>query len=216
MAHISASLLAADFAHLGAEVTEVERAGVDSLHFDLMDGHYVPNFALTPQHLEALRPVTSLPFHVHLEVDNPDQILEAFHPLRAEVVIVQLDTLADPRATFTRIRSANSQVGLGLNPDDEPDLLKPLLADVDLVTVMGVLPGFGGQRIRDGTAGRITRVARMIDEERLPVEIAVDGGVKLENAGRLIDAGADILIMGTGLFHQEHMADVVSKLKDEQ
>lgn len=214
MVHISASLLAADYARLGEEMQRAEQAGVDSFHFDIMDGHYVSNIALAPDHLIALRSYSHLPFHAHLELDNPDDVLFKFAPLQADVIIVQWNTLTDPARTFDRIRSQNIKVGLGLSPDDTLDKASHFFRELDLLLLLGVYPGFGGQSIQPGMDERITSARRLADGSGHPTEIAVDGGLKLENAFRLAQAGADILIMGTTLFQSRDMAETVRSIRE--
>lgn len=214
MVHISASLLAADYARLGEEMQRAEQAGVDSFHFDLMDGHYVPNLALAPDHLRALRPYSRLPFHVHLELDNPDDVLSNFPPLQADVVIVQWNTLTNPVRTFDRIRSQNIGVGLGLNPDDVLDDASRFFRDLDLLLLLGVYPGFGGQAIQPGMQERIASAQRLADGLNHRIRIAVDGGVKPENATILARAGADFIIMGTALFQSSDMAKVIASIRE--
>ncbi len=214
MAHISASLLAADYARLGEEVRRAVKAGVDSFHFDMMDGHYVPNLALTPDHLTALRPNSRLPFHAHLELDNPDDVLSKFNSLQADMIIVQWDTLTDPARTFDKIRAQNMKVGLGLNPDDGLEESSRFFRDLDLILLLGVYPGFGGQPMQAGTMERISRARHQADGLEHRVSIAVDGGVKLENIPQLVDAGADILIMGTALFQSADMAGTVRSIRE--
>src|SRR5512133_2948016 len=188
MIHISASVLAADYARLGEEMQRAEKAGVDSFHFDLMDGHYVPNLAPAPDHLKALRPYSHLPFHVHLELDNPDNVLSNFPPLQADVVIVQWNALTDPARTFERIRSQNMKVGLGLNPDDALDDASRFFRDLNLLLLLGVYPGFGGQAIQPGMQERIASARRLANGLDHRLGIAVDGGVKPENATILAKA----------------------------
>ncbi|WKZ35231.1 MAG: ribulose-phosphate 3-epimerase [Anaerolineales bacterium] len=213
LVHISASLLAADFACLGEEVRRAEQAGVDSFHFDMMDGHYVPNLAFAPAHLEALRPYAQLPFHTHLELDNPDHVLSKFNPVQADVIIVQWNTLPDPPRTFARIRSQNIKVGLGLNLDDPLDEVQRFLRDIDLLLLLGVHPGFGGQAMRPGMQEKIDAARRLTDRLDPRIPIAVDGGVKPENAAGLVEAGADCLIMGTALFHSPDMAATIGSIR---
>ncbi len=214
MIHISASLLAADYARLGEEMRRAEKAGVDSFHFDLMDGHYVPNLALAPDHLRALRPYSRLPFHVHLELDNPDDVLFKFAPLQADMIIVQWNTLTDPAKTFDRIRSQNIGVGLGLNPDDALEDASRFFQDLNLLLLLGVYPGFGGQAIQPGMQERIASARLLADGLDHRIRIAVDGGVKSENAAILAKAGADFVIMGTALFQSSDMAKVVSSIRE--
>jgi len=214
MIHISASLLAADYARLGEEVQRAEKAGVDSFHFDMMDGHYVPNLALTPEHLKALRPYSLLPFHTHLELDNPDDSLTNFTSLQADIVIVQWNTLTDPVQTFNMIRSQNIKIGLALNLDDAFDGASRFFQDLDLLMLMGVYPGFGGQPIQPGIPERIASARLLADQSDHQIKIAVDGGVKPENAASLVEAGADILIMGSALFQSSDMAATVQSIRE--
>ena len=213
MVHISASLLAADYARLGEEMQRAEKAGADSFHFDIMDGHYVPNIALAPDHLIALRPYSHLPFHVHLELDNPNDVLDKFVPLQADVILVQWNTLTDPAKTFGRIRSQNRKVGLGLSPDDTMDKVSRFFGDLDLLLILGVFPGFGGQSMRPGTLEKIAAARSIADRSGYPFRIAVDGGVKPDNAVDLARVGADILILGTALFQSRDMAKTIESIR---
>ena len=206
MVQICASLLAADYARLGEEVQRAENAGVDSFHFDMMDGHYVPNLALAPDHFKALRSYSPLPFHAHLELDNPDDVLAKFKSLQADMIIVQWNTLTDPLRTFETIRSQNIKVGLGLSPDDTLDDSSRFFPEIDLLLLLGVYPGFGGQSLQPSTSEKVKTARKIIDQMNHRTPIAVDGGVKLENATALVQAGADILIMGTALFQSSNMA----------
>lgn len=214
MVHICASLLAADYARLGEEVQRAENAGVDSFHFDMMDGHYVPNLALTPDHLKILRSYSRLPFHAHLELDNPDDVLSKFEPLQADTIIVQWNTLTNPRWTIESIRAQNTKVGLGLNPNDSLEEASRLFRYIDLLLLLGVPPGFGGQAMQPGTRERVASAKQLFDQQNLHALIAVDGGVKQENAIQLAQTGADILIMGTALFQSNDMAGMIRSIRE--
>jgi ribulose-phosphate 3-epimerase len=214
MVHISASLLAADYARLGEEVRRAQAAGVDSFHFDMMDGHYVSNFALTPDHLTALRAYSNLPFHAHLELDNPDKVLESFVCLDADLIVVQWDTLIDPIQTFRRIRSRFRKVGLALNPNHEVADIGDLIQELDLLLILGVYPGFGGQPMADNTLEKISQAHRSATSYQRKIAIAVDGGVNPQNAHNLISAGADCLIMGTALFGSPDMPEIVRIIRE--
>ena len=214
MIQICASLLAADYARLGEEVQRAEKAGVDSFHFDMMDGHYVQNLALTPDHLKVLRSYSNLPFHAHLELDNPDNVLFNFASMQADMIIVQWNTLTNPLQTFEKIHSKNIKIGLGLTPDDALDNASRFFREIDLLLILGVYPGFGGQSIQPGTSEKIRSARKIMDQIDNRPDIAVDGGVKLENAADLVRAGADILIMGTALFQSTNMAETVKAVRE--
>ncbi len=211
--HVSASLLAADAARFGAEVRRAEQAGVDSFHFDVMDGHYVPNIALSPAYLSALRPHTRLPFHVHLELSNPDEVLRRFQPFGADLIIVCRNTLPDPSCTFTLIRSQAAKVGLSLGPDDDLEDSRSLLPHIDLLLILAVYPGLGGQPMHSSTVSRVVDARRRIKQMGLRIPLGVDGGVALENAPALLRAGADTLIIGTALFRARSMKGFIQKLR---
>jgi len=214
MVHVSASLLAANYARMGQEVRRAERAGADSFHFDMMDGHYVPNLALSPDHLTALRPHTRLPFHVHLELGNPDEVLDKFQPLQADLIIVCLDTLPAPSRTLTRIHALGMRAGLSLNPDEPLGAALDHLSEIDFLLILGVLPGFGGQIMQPGTTKKITQARQMIRSMGLDFPIGVDGGVNSQTASELVAAGADILIAGTALFQASRMSRIIAEFKE--
>ena len=213
MPQVSASLLAADPARLGEEVRRAAQAGVDSFHFDMMDGHYVPNLAFTPDALAALRPLTSMPFMVHLELNNPDQVLDQFRSLEADLIIACLDTLPEPRQTLARMRKRNAQVGVSLNPNEPVTKVLSLLPELDLLMILGVFPGFGGQPMAADTPQKVAEVSRYREQLGLPLRIAVDGGVNANTAPILVAAGADMLVVGTALFKAADMRAVVNELK---
>lgn len=212
MTRISASLLAADFGHLASDVERAAAAGVASFHVDFMDGHYVPNYALSPYHLEAITPLTELPLEVHLEISNPDELLTSFKSFPADMFIVQLDTCPEPLESFARIRARGARPGVGLLPLAAIDPVVPLLAEVDMLLLLAVNPGFGGQEMVDGMPEWLGRIADIRDEFAPELAIAVDGGIKERNAPALVHAGADILIMGSGLFEHTDMPGLVSRL----
>lgn len=213
MTQISASLLGAAFDRMGQDVTRAEKAGVDSFHIDFMDGHYVPNFALAPDHLLAISSKTNLPLKVHLEVENPDHLLETFKPFPAHMIIVQWDTCPDPLATFQRIRERDAEVGVGLLPLVPMDPLIPFLDMVDLLLLLGVQPGFGGQKMIKGALTWMEGIIEIRDRQFPELAIAVDGGIKYENGANLVQLGFDELIMGSALFEADDMESLVARLK---
>jgi len=213
MVEVCASLLAANYARMGEEVARATQAGVDSFHFDMMDGHYVPNLALAPDHLTALRPYTRLPFGIHLELDNPDSVLDDFRPFSADLVIACLDTLADPPRTFERIRRLGARAGFSLNPDEALDRGAGYLHAVDVLLILGVFPGFGGQPMAADTPDRVAQAARLRQDLGLQFKLAVDGGVNLENTPALLQAGADVLVIGSALFGAADMPAFVRQVR---
>lgn len=213
MHQVSASLLAANFADMGRDLRLAEQSGVDSFHFDLMDGHYVPNLALSPYHLQDLRKISRLPFHVHLELDNPDDVLDRFEPLQADLIIVCLDTLPDPSRTLACIRALGLRAGISLNPDESLESSIPHFPELDLLLILGVHPGFGGQRMQKGTVEKVAKARQLIGEHRLEIPVAVDGGVNTQTAPALVEAGADILIVGSAIFKSADIHKAVRELK---
>jgi len=213
MVHISASLLAADYARLGEELQRAEKAGADSFHFDMMDGHYVPNLALAPNHLIALRKYSGLPFHVHLELSNPNDVLNSFQPLQADLVVACHDTLQHPSHTMACIHNLGMRAGLSLNPDETLDAVRPSYPEIELLLILGVFPGFGGQLMQAGTVEKVSQARQEIQALGLDLPIAVDGGVNLQTAPELVRAGADILIIGTALFQSNSMSKLIKELK---
>ena len=204
---LSASLLAADYGMLRTALMSAEAAGVDRFHFDFMDGHYVPNLALSPDHIRALRPHSQLPFDVHLELSNPDEALEMMSWETVSTLIFQADTLTAPLQTFKKARDRGLRIGLSINPDWPIASLEPLLPHVDQCLVLGVQPGFGGQTMHPETIDRLEQVTRMTAD--LSVEIAVDGGVNQSNCAEAAAAGADVLVVGTAIFGAQNLEAAV-------
>ena len=195
---IAPSLLAADFAHLAAEVARVAPEA-DLLHVDCMDGHYVPNLSFGPPVVKSLRRHTDLFFDCHLMIDNPGTLLEAFADAGADGITVHVE-LGDPSALIAHIRDLGLRVGLSLEPETPYSAVRPFLAAIDLLLVMSVHTGFGGQPFIPEVLDKVRAARADIDERELPVEIEIDGGIKPANAHLAIDAGADILVSGTGIF----------------
>jgi ribulose-phosphate 3-epimerase len=200
MVHIAPSILAADFSRLGEQVAETERAGAQRIHVDVMDGHFVPNLSMGACVVEGLRPRTSLPLEVHLMVENPALFLDGFTKAGADSFIVHKEVLADPRPVFRAIRSLGKKVALAVNPDHPIDALEPYLAEIDLALCMTVHPGFGGQPFMPESPERIRRLRQMIEKNNPQCELEVDGGVDLRTAPTAVAAGANVLVIGTGIF----------------
>ena len=198
MVKIAPSILAADFANLAADVARV--AGeVELLHVDCMDGHYVPNLTIGPPVVAALRPHTELFLDCHLMVDNPGRLLQAFADAGADGLTVHVE-LGETAALLAEIAKVGVRRGLAMEPETPYDAVEPYLADIDLLLVMSVHTGFGGQPFIPEVLDKVRAARKEIDARGLAVEIEIDGGIKVDNAGRAADAGVDILVSGTGIF----------------
>lgn len=197
---ICPSILASDFARLGEEVAAIERAGADWIHVDVMDGHFVPNLTIGPDVVKALRPHTSLPFDVHLMVAPVDTWLEAYRNAGADILSVHPESGPHVHRTLGRIRELGAKAGLVLNPGTPVSALEDVIELVDLVLIMSVNPGFGGQKFIDASLRRIARVRALLDQAGSKAHLQVDGGVTAANARACVDAGADALVAGTAVF----------------
>ena len=196
--HMSPSILAADTANLGAAVAAVQAAGAHSIHVDVMDGHYVANFAFSPKNMDDLRRVTTLPLHAHLEVSDADRCVPLF--ANADMIIVQEDTTPDLAATIARIRAAGCEVGVGVNPDRPLAPILPRLEQIDLLLLLAVAPGFGGQAFNPAVLATARTLAAHRTEAGLDFAIGVDGGINATTIGAAAAAGVDFFVVGTGVF----------------
>lgn len=197
---ICPSILASDFARLGEEVAAIERAGADWVHVDVMDGHFVPNLTLGPDIMKALRPHTSLPFDVHLMVAPVDPWLEAFREAGADVLTVHPESGPHLHRTLGRIRQLGAKAGVVFNPATPLSILEEVVDLVDLVLIMSVNPGFGGQKFIPSALTKIERARAILDRAGSAATLQVDGGVTADNAGACVTAGADALVAGTAVF----------------
>jgi ribulose-phosphate 3-epimerase len=197
---LAPSILSADFAHLGDAVQAVERAGADWVHVDVMDGHFVPNLTFGPKMVADLHKATRLPLDVHLMIERPDDWVDRYIEAGASFVTVHVEAAQDLRATLARIRKRRAGAGLTLNPETPVEAVLPYLSDVDLLLVMSVHPGFGGQKFINESLEKVRRIRKALDERAVGAELEVDGGVKPENARALADAGATVLVAGSAVF----------------
>jgi ribulose-phosphate 3-epimerase len=197
---LAPSILAADFARLGEQVAEAERAGADRIHVDVMDGHFVPNITIGPVVVRSLRPVTRLPLETHLMVSDPDRYLEPFAEAGSDAFLVHWEGNNNLHRTVQRARALGKRVGVVINPATPAEALEEILPDVDQVLVMTVNPGFGHQHFIATTLPKIRRVREMIDRIKPGCDLEVDGGIDATTAPRVVAAGANVLVAGSAVF----------------
>ena len=211
---LAPSILSADFARLGEQVQRVAQAGADYIHVDVMDGHFVPNITIGPLIVEALRPVTPLPLDVHLMIENPDRYIDAFVKAGADILTVHVEACVHLHRTVQAIKEKGIRAGVALNPHTPLVSVEEILPDVDLILIMSVNPGFGGQRLIPGALDKLRRTRELLaDKELSQVEVEVDGGIKLDNIGRVAEAGAQIIVSGSGIFGAPDPAEMVRQMK---
>jgi ribulose-phosphate 3-epimerase len=203
MVKIAPSILAADFTRLGAQVREAEEAGADYIHFDVMDGHFVPNLTFGIPILRALAGVTGLPLDVHLMIESPENLIDDFVKAGADIVTVHVETCPHLHRTVNQIHAAGVLAGVALNPATPICLIEPILEYVDLILVMSVNPGFGGQTFIEGALTRVRELKKILGEKGLAVEIEIDGGIDPRTAPEAVAAGADVLVAGTAIFNPQ-------------
>ena len=203
MIKIAPSILSADFARLGEQVTEAEAAGADYIHVDVMDGHFVPNITIGPLVVKALRPVTRLPLDVHLMIEEPERYIEQFAKAGADILTVHQEACPHLHRVIGGIKGLGVRAGVSLNPATPLNTLEEILPYVDLVLLMTVNPGFGGQEFIEEMLPKIERMRRMLDEWGLKCELEVDGGINIETAPKVVAAGANVLVAGEAIFGAE-------------
>ena len=209
---IAPSLLSADFSCLREEIQKVEKAGADWIHIDVMDGHFVPNLTLGPPVVKSLRPVTSLPFDVHLMVENPESLIEPFAEAGADYLTFHIESVSDPLPLLKKIRECKMKPGLTFCPQTSYKKLLPYLDQVDLLLIMTVNPGRGGQVFLEDQAAVFHKVKAEISKLKNPPLLSVDGGIQPKTAQKVL--GADILVSGSYLFGSENYAQALSSLKE--
>lgn len=210
---ISPSILSADFCRLGEEVRAVEKAGADYIHVDVMDGHFVPNLTIGPFVVRAVGRCTSLPLDVHLMIQRPDDFLSEFAGAGAKILTVHVEAVTHLHRTLSQIKKMGMRAGVSLNPSTPVCLIEPVLDYADLVLVMSVNPGFGGQELIPEVLPKIKEIRRLITGIRRPIELEVDGGIKVDNIGAVAEAGADVFVSGSGIFGTPDYAKTIAAMK---
>jgi len=210
---IAPSILSADFSRLGDEIAAIEAAGADWIHIDVMDGHFVPNLTIGPGLVASIRKTTRLPFDVHLMIENPERYIDAFAEAGADGITVHVEASLHLQQTVALIRERGLRAGVSLNPATPLVQIEPILSDIDLLLIMTVNPGFGGQKFIEGSLPRIRQAKEMIRAAALEVLLEVDGGVTLKNIRSIADAGAGILVAGSAIFGSGNYPATIAAMK---
>ncbi|PID17025.1 ribulose-phosphate 3-epimerase [Sporosarcina sp. P34] len=213
MIKIAPSILAADFAKLGEEVNEVEKAGAELIHIDVMDGHFVPNITMGPIVVEALRPLTELPLDVHLMIENPDAYIEDFATAGADYITVHVEACPHLHRTLQLIKSTGAKPGVVLNPHTPIEQILHVLEEIDMVLFMTVNPGFGGQSFIHSVLPKVKQLSDIIKERNLSIEIEIDGGINEETIKPCVEAGATIFVAGSAIYGKEDRAKALQAIK---
>ena len=216
MVKIAPSILSANFAKLGEEILDVERGGADYIHVDVMDGHFVPNITIGPLIVEAIRPITKLPLDVHLMIENPDTYIEAFAKAGADYITVHVEACPHLHRTIQLIKSFGVKAGVVLNPATPVVHIQHIIQDVDMVLLMTVNPGFGGQKFISSVLPKIAEVKRLADELNPHLEIEIDGGVNEETAKLCIEQGANVLVAGSAVYNQADRSEAIRKIRGDR
>ena len=214
MGKIAPSILSADFTRLGEEIKDVERAGADYIHIDVMDGHFVPNITIGPMIVKAARRVTDLPLDVHLMISEPDYFIEDFAEAGASIITVHAEALNHLHRTIHLIRDKGVRPGVVLNPATPLGVVEYVLDQLDIVVLMTVNPGFEGQKFIPEVIPKIRRLRKMVNDLNLSLEIEVDGGIDPENIGRVSSAGADVFVAGSAIYYSKDYKETISLMRE--
>ncbi|GAE33906.1 ribulose-phosphate 3-epimerase [Halalkalibacter akibai] len=215
MIKIAPSILSADFSKLGEDIKEVELGGADYIHVDVMDGHFVPNITIGPLVVEAIRPITNLPLDVHLMIENPDQFIPQFAKAGADILSVHVEACTHLHRTVHLIKDYGVRAGIVLNPATPVEVIEPIIEDVDLVLLMTVNPGFGGQRFIESVLTKIKKVSELAKSRNLTIDIEVDGGVNFTTAKKCVEAGANVLVAGSAIYNEIDRAKAIAEIRGD-
>ena len=209
---ISPSILSADFSKLGEEILALERAGADYIHIDVMDGHFVPNITIGPEVIKRLRPVTKLPFDVHLMISPVDNFIKDFADAGADIITFHPEATKNISETISLVKKLKKKVGISLKPKSQISLIENHLAEIDLILIMSVEPGFGGQKFMPEVLDKMKKLRSLVDEKKLSVDIEIDGGINFDNSKKAKDYGANILVSGSTIF-KEHNGNLKKNIQ---
>jgi len=211
--YIAPSLLSADFGRLAEEVSAVEKAGADLLHLDVMDGRFVPNITIGPPVVAAVKRAAKLPLDVHLMIVEPEKYLEAFADAGADVITIHAEATPHLQRAVARVRELGKKAGVSLNPSTSLSTIEWVLTDIDMVLLMTVNPGFGGQAFLPSMTGKIELLRAQLSRAGLPVDIEVDGGIKADNVSEVVKAGANVIVSGSGIFGTKDYGRTISEMR---
>ncbi len=215
MFKLAPSLLSADFSDLKNEIKKAEEGGADLFHLDIMDGHFVPNLTFGPMIVKAIRKLTHLPLDSHLMISNPDQYIEEFRNAGSDIITVHFEACTHLHRTIMKIKETGAKAGVSINPATPVNVLEEIIDYVDILLIMSVNPGFGGQKFIENAIRKIIQAKKIITERNLDVEIEVDGGIDLNNVEFLLEAGADIIVAGSSIFNSNDVTQTVKKFKEK-
>jgi ribulose-phosphate 3-epimerase len=211
---IAPSILSADFSKLGEEIVRIEKAGADLVHIDVMDGHFVPNLTIGPPVVKSLKKVTGLPFDVHLMIDNPDSYIDAFSEAGADIISVHAEACIHLHRTIQRIKQLGKKAAVALNPATPLSAVEWVLDDVDMILIMSVNPGFGGQKYIEGVTRKIELLKNLIESRDINIDIEVDGGIDTGNIYDVTKAGANLIVSGSTIFSAEDTSKIIKELRE--
>ena len=209
---ISPSILSADFSKLGEEIVALEKAGADYIHIDVMDGHFVPNITIGPEVIKRLRPVTKLPFDVHLMISPVNNFIKDFADAGADIITFHPEATENISETINLIKKLKKKVGISLKPKSQINLIKDCLSQIDLILIMSVEPGFGGQKFMPEVLDKMKKLRNLVEEKKLNVDIEIDGGINFNNSKKAKDYGANILVSGSTVF-KEHNGNLKKNIQ---
>ncbi len=212
--YIAPSILSADFGRLAEEIKAVEKAGADMLHLDVMDGRFVPHITIGPPVVAAVKKYATLPLDVHLMIVEPERYIDAFAEAGADVITVHAEATFHLQRTVARVRELKKKAGVALNPSTSLSAVEWILSDVDMVLIMTVNPGFGGQAYIPAMTGKIELLRSQLTRSGLPVDIEVDGGIKAENVSEAVGAGANVIVSGSGIFGTKDYAKTIARMRE--